>query len=170
MAVPEPQTLRPCLELMWTSGPLLSGSVSRILAFLTVTSPSMGAPSPHATASPGHPLRPPGHTAFLIRKTGAVSCPPPPHSGPRQAGSTVGVGVPVNNPSPCLHSLLQLVISGPVQQSPHTALPPGFYPHIHTPPLGYGAVPAHPAAHPALPTHPGHTFISGMTFPFRPIH
>lgn len=74
------------------------------------------------------------------------------------------------NPSPCLHSLLQLVISGPVQQSPHTALPPGFYPHIHTPPLGYGAVPAHPAAHPALPTHPGHTFISGMTFPFRPIH
>lgn len=74
------------------------------------------------------------------------------------------------NPSPCFCSLLQLVISGPVQQSPHTALPPGFYPHIHTPPLGYGAVPAHPAAHPALPTHPGHTFISGMTFPFRPIH
>ncbi|DAA15070.1 integrator complex subunit 15 [Bos taurus] len=68
------------------------------------------------------------------------------------------------------NNLLQLVISGPVQQSPHTALPPGFYPHIHTPPLGYGAVPAHPAAHPALPTHPGHTFISGMTFPFRPIH
>lgn len=61
------------------------------------------------------------------------------------------------------------MISGPVQQSPHAALPPGFYPHIHTPPLGYGAVPAHPAAHPALPTHPGHTFISGMTFPFRPI-
>ncbi|XP_013008219.1 integrator complex subunit 15 isoform X2 [Cavia porcellus] len=67
------------------------------------------------------------------------------------------------------NNLLQLVISGPVQQSPHTALPPGFYPHIHTPPLGYGAVPAHPAAHPALPTHPGHTFISGVTFPFRPI-
>lgn len=67
------------------------------------------------------------------------------------------------------NNLLQLVISGPVQQSPHAALPPGFYPHIHTPPLGYGAVPAHPAAHPALPTHPGHTFISGMTFPFRPI-
>ncbi|KAM5131374.1 integrator complex subunit 15 isoform 2-T2 [Callospermophilus lateralis] len=65
--------------------------------------------------------------------------------------------------------LLQLVISGPVQQSPHAALPPGFYPHIHTPPLGYGAVPAHPAAHPALPTHPGHTFISGVTFPFRPM-
>ncbi|EPY89057.1 hypothetical protein CB1_000138027 [Camelus ferus] len=73
------------------------------------------------------------------------------------------------DPSPCVRSLLQLVISGPVQQSPHAALPPGFYPHIHTPPLGYGAVPAHPAAHPALPTHPGHTFISGMTFPFRPI-
>ncbi|XP_065749233.1 integrator complex subunit 15 isoform X2 [Phocoena phocoena] len=67
------------------------------------------------------------------------------------------------------NNLLQLVISGPVPQSPHAALPPGFYPHIHTPPLGYGAVPAHPAAHPALPTHPGHTFISGMTFPFRPI-
>nr|BAC39915.1 unnamed protein product [Mus musculus] len=67
------------------------------------------------------------------------------------------------------NNLLQLVISGPVQQSPHTALPPGFYPHIHTPPLAYGAVPAHPAAHPALPTHPGHTFISGVTFPFRPI-
>ncbi|XP_012310890.1 integrator complex subunit 15 isoform X1 [Aotus nancymaae] len=67
------------------------------------------------------------------------------------------------------NNLLQLVISGPVQQPPHTALPPGFYPHIHTPPLGYGAVPAHPAAHPALPTHPGHTFISGVTFPFRPI-
>lgn len=73
------------------------------------------------------------------------------------------------NASPCVCSLLQLVISGPVQQSPHAALPPGFYPHIHTPPLGYGAVPAHPAAHPALPTHPGHTFLSGMTFPFRPI-
>ncbi|TKC38989.1 hypothetical protein EI555_003280, partial [Monodon monoceros] len=69
------------------------------------------------------------------------------------------------------NNLLQLVISGPVPQSPHAALPPGFYPHIHTPPLGYGAVPAHPAAHPALPTHPGHTFISGMTFPKgRPIH
>lgn len=67
------------------------------------------------------------------------------------------------------NNLLQLVISGPVQQSPHTALPPGFYPHIHTPPLAYGAVPAHPAAHPALPTHPGHTFLSGVTFPFRPI-
>lgn len=75
----------------------------------------------------------------------------------------------VPNPCPCICSLLQLVISGPVQQAPHAALPPGFYPHIHTPPLGYGAVPAHPAAHPALPTHPGHTFISGMTFPFRPI-
>lgn len=70
---------------------------------------------------------------------------------------------------PCVRSLLQLVISGPVQQSPHAALPPGFYPNIHTPPLGYGAVPAHPAAHPALPAHPGHTFLSGMTFPFRPI-
>ncbi|XP_076996671.1 integrator complex subunit 15 isoform X4 [Tamandua tetradactyla] len=67
------------------------------------------------------------------------------------------------------NNLLQLVISGPVQQSPHAALPPGFYPHIHTPPLGYGAVPPHPAAHPALPTHPGHTFLSGVTFPFRPI-
>nr|KAF6447668.1 hypothetical protein HJG63_012053 [Rousettus aegyptiacus] len=67
------------------------------------------------------------------------------------------------------NNLLQLVISGPVQQSPHAALPPGFYPHIHTPPLGYGAVPAHPAAHPALPAHPGHTFLSGMAFPFRPI-
>ncbi|XP_032728610.1 uncharacterized protein C7orf26 homolog isoform X4 [Lontra canadensis] len=67
------------------------------------------------------------------------------------------------------NNLLQLVISGPVQQAPHAALPPGFYPHIHTPPLGYGAVPAHPAAHPALPAHPGHTFMSGMTFPFRPI-
>lgn len=83
-----------------------------------------------------------------------------------------GTGQPnrrVPNPCSCLHSLLQLVISGPVQQAPHTALPPGFYPHIHTPPLGYGAVPAHPAAHPALPAHPGHTFMSGMTFPFRPI-
>ncbi|XP_036280298.1 uncharacterized protein C7orf26 homolog isoform X4 [Pipistrellus kuhlii] len=67
------------------------------------------------------------------------------------------------------NNLLQLVISGPVPQSPHAALPPGFYPHIHTPPLGYGAVPAHPAAHAALPTHPGHTFLSGMGFPFRPI-
>ena len=31
------------------------------------------------------------------------------------------------------------------------------------------AHPHHPPAHPALPTHPGHTFISGKTFPFRPI-
>ncbi|XP_074136146.1 integrator complex subunit 15 isoform X1 [Sminthopsis crassicaudata] len=72
------------------------------------------------------------------------------------------------------NNLLQLVISGPVQQSTHTALPPGFYPHIHTPPLGYPAHAAHPAipahpAHPALPAHPVQTFIPGMTFPYRPI-
>ncbi|XP_072460211.1 integrator complex subunit 15 isoform X2 [Notamacropus eugenii] len=72
------------------------------------------------------------------------------------------------------NNLLQLVISGPVQQSAHTALPPGFYPHIHTPPLGYPAHAAHPAipahpAHPALPAHPVQTFIPGMTFPYRPI-
>ncbi|OXB74498.1 UNVERIFIED_CONTAM: hypothetical protein H355_001880, partial [Colinus virginianus] len=73
-----------------------------------------------------------------------------------------------------LCSLLQLVISGPVQQPAHGALPPGFYPHIHTPPLGYPAHAAHPAlpahpAHPALPAHPVQTFIPGMTFPYRPI-
>ncbi|XP_062444176.1 integrator complex subunit 15 [Rhea pennata] len=75
------------------------------------------------------------------------------------------------------NNLLQLVISGPVQQPTHGALPPGFYPHIHTPPLGYPAhaahpaLPAHPAhpAHPALPAHPVQTFIPGMTFPYRPI-
>ncbi|XP_028913297.1 LOW QUALITY PROTEIN: uncharacterized protein C7orf26 homolog [Ornithorhynchus anatinus] len=69
------------------------------------------------------------------------------------------------------NNLLQLVISGPVQQSTHAALPPGFYPHIHTPPLGYPTHAAHPAmpAHPALPAHPVQTFIPGMTFPYRPI-
>ncbi|KAM6379505.1 integrator complex subunit 15 [Calonectris borealis] len=72
------------------------------------------------------------------------------------------------------NNLLQLVISGPVQQPTHGALPPGFYPHIHTPPLGYPAHAAHPAlpahpAHPALPAHPVQTFIPGMTFPYRPI-
>ncbi|XP_006011104.1 integrator complex subunit 15 [Latimeria chalumnae] len=60
------------------------------------------------------------------------------------------------------NNLLQLVISGPVQQPPHSALIPGFYPHIHTPPLGY---PAH-AAHPA---HPVQTFLPSMGFPYRPI-
>ncbi|XP_030044747.1 uncharacterized protein C7orf26 [Microcaecilia unicolor] len=58
------------------------------------------------------------------------------------------------------NNLLQLVISGPVQQPSHAALPPGFYPHIHTPPLAY----------PGLPAHPVQTFIPGMTFPYRPIH
>lgn len=95
-------------------------------------------------------------------------------ASPRASGACVRAVCPGltgidANPPPCVRSLLQLVISGPVPQSPHAALPPGFYPHIHTPPLGYGAVPAHPAAHPALPTHPGHTFLSGMGFPFRPI-
>nr|XP_014432736.2 uncharacterized protein C7orf26 homolog [Pelodiscus sinensis] len=80
---------------------------------------------------------------------------------------TVCARLPHNN-------LLQLVISGPVQQPTHAALPPGFYPHIHTPPLGYPAHAAHPAlpahpAHPALPAHPVQTFIPGMTFPYRPI-
>ncbi|XP_062998991.1 integrator complex subunit 15 [Elgaria multicarinata webbii] len=63
------------------------------------------------------------------------------------------------------NNLLQLVISGPVQQPSHAALPPGFYPPIHTPPLGY---PTH-AAHPAIPAHPVQTFMPGMAFPYRPI-
>ncbi|XP_054850806.1 integrator complex subunit 15 [Eublepharis macularius] len=70
------------------------------------------------------------------------------------------------------NNLLQLVISGPVQQPAHAALPPGFYSPIHTPPLGYPTHAAHPAipAHPALPAHPVQTFIPGMAFPYRPIH
>nr|XP_003230315.2 PREDICTED: uncharacterized protein C7orf26 homolog isoform X1 [Anolis carolinensis] len=60
------------------------------------------------------------------------------------------------------NNLLQLVISGPVQQPAHTSLPPGFYPSIHTPPLGY-------PAHAALPAHPVQTFIPGMAFPYRPV-
>lgn len=126
-----------------------------------------------------------GHAHWALVHPPAVVAtdrPPPPRLGacvsvpasPRASGACVravcpgltGIGA---NPPPCVRSLLQLVISGPVPQSPHAALPPGFYPHIHTQPLGYGAVPAHPAAHPALPTHPGHTFLSGMGFPFRPI-
>lgn len=69
------------------------------------------------------------------------------------------------------NNLLQLVISGPVQQPAHAALPPGFYPPIHTPPLGYPPHAAHAAipAHPALPAHPVQTFIPGMAFPYRPI-
>ncbi|KAJ7306045.1 hypothetical protein JRQ81_010411 [Phrynocephalus forsythii] len=63
------------------------------------------------------------------------------------------------------NNLLQLVISGPVQQPAHASLPPGFYPPIHTPPLGY---PAH-SGHPALPAHPVQTFLPGMAFPYRPI-
>uniref|UniRef100_A0A2H6NGH6 Uncharacterized protein n=1 Tax=Micrurus carvalhoi TaxID=3147026 RepID=A0A2H6NGH6_9SAUR len=65
---------------------------------------------------------------------------------------TVCSGLPHNN-------LLQLVISGPVQPSAHSALPPGFYPPIHTPPLGY---PAHAA-------HPVQAFMPGIAFPYRPI-
>ncbi|KAJ8246003.1 hypothetical protein GJAV_G00262610 [Gymnothorax javanicus] len=75
------------------------------------------------------------------------------------------------------NNLLQLVISGPVQQPPHSPYQPGFYPHIRTPPLGYPPRPA-PVAHSALPAHPAHnahsphptqTFLPGMTFPYRPI-
>ncbi|XP_015215558.1 integrator complex subunit 15 isoform X2 [Lepisosteus oculatus] len=79
------------------------------------------------------------------------------------------------------NNLLQLVLSGPVQQQPpHSAFQPGFYPHIHTPPLGYPARPTPPAhsqhpAHPphpphsALPAHPVQPFLPGMAFPYRPI-
>ncbi|XP_043945714.1 uncharacterized protein C7orf26 homolog [Protopterus annectens] len=70
------------------------------------------------------------------------------------------------------NNLLQLIISGPVQQPPpHSTLPPGFYPHIHNPPLAY---PAH-AAHPALPAHAAHAahsvqnFMPSVTFPYRPL-
>ncbi|KAL4659080.1 hypothetical protein GN956_G2459 [Arapaima gigas] len=63
------------------------------------------------------------------------------------------------------NNLLQLVMSGPVQQPPHSAFQPGFYPHIHTPPLGY---PPRPTAAPA--THSAHpSFLPGMSFPYRPI-
>ncbi|KAJ8363924.1 hypothetical protein SKAU_G00127550 [Synaphobranchus kaupii] len=78
------------------------------------------------------------------------------------------------------NNLLQLVMSGPVQQPPHSPYQPGFYPHIHTPPLGYPPRPAS-AAHSTLPTHTAHpahnthsphptqTFLPGMNFPYRPI-
>ncbi|KAJ6655989.1 hypothetical protein lerEdw1_004574 [Lerista edwardsae] len=66
------------------------------------------------------------------------------------------------------NNLLQLVISGPVQQPAHAALPPGFYPPMHTPPLGYPPHAAMPA-HPALPAHSVQTFMPGMAFPYRPI-
>ncbi|KPP58174.1 hypothetical protein Z043_124021, partial [Scleropages formosus] len=64
------------------------------------------------------------------------------------------------------NNLLQLVMSGPVQQPPHSAFQPGFYPHIHTPPLGYPPRPSTPAAA-AHPAHP--SFIPGMSFPYRPM-
>ncbi|KAL1005220.1 hypothetical protein UPYG_G00056250 [Umbra pygmaea] len=62
------------------------------------------------------------------------------------------------------NNLLQLVLSGPVQQS-------GFYPHASTPPLGYSPRPSplgpHPSSH---PPYPPQTFITSMTFPLRPTH
>ncbi|KAI1896078.1 hypothetical protein AGOR_G00091100 [Albula goreensis] len=78
------------------------------------------------------------------------------------------------------NNLLQLVMSGPVQQPPHSPYQPGFYPHIHTPPLGYPPRPAsvpHSTlpAHAPLPSHTAHaplpsqTFMPGMAFPYRPI-
>ncbi|XP_059835408.1 integrator complex subunit 15 isoform X2 [Hypanus sabinus] len=57
------------------------------------------------------------------------------------------------------NNLLQLVLTGPVQQSSHTALPPGFYPHIH----------ASPARYPMYSTHPVQTYMPGMAFSYRPI-
>ncbi|XP_052358114.1 integrator complex subunit 15-like isoform X4 [Oncorhynchus keta] len=63
------------------------------------------------------------------------------------------------------NNLLQLVMSGPVQQS-------GFYPHIHTPPLGYSPRPSplgpHPSSH--SPSFPPQPFLPSMAFPFRPSH
>ncbi|XP_060116879.1 integrator complex subunit 15 [Heteronotia binoei] len=88
----------------------------------------------------------------VVMAAGALLC-------TREDLRTVCSRLPHNN-------LLQLVVSGPVQQPSHAALPPGFYPPIHTPPLGY---PAHTAI-PALPAHPVQTFIPGMAFPYRPIH
>ncbi|XP_010864635.1 uncharacterized protein C7orf26 homolog [Esox lucius] len=74
------------------------------------------------------------------------------------------------------NNLLQLVLSGPVQQS-------AFYPHVNTPPLGYSPRPLgphlsahsphptsrspHPSSYPSYPSQP---FIAGMAFPFRPSH
>ncbi|XP_048848177.1 integrator complex subunit 15 [Brienomyrus brachyistius] len=66
------------------------------------------------------------------------------------------------------NNLLQLVMSGPVQQPPHSPFQPGFYPHIHTPPLGYPPRPS-PPAHSTHPPHPAPQFLSGMAFPYRPI-
>eukprot|EP00062_Callorhinchus_milii_P009158 gi/632952623/ref/XP_007891952.1/ PREDICTED: uncharacterized protein C7orf26 homolog [Callorhinchus milii] len=58
------------------------------------------------------------------------------------------------------NNLLQLVLTGPVQQQPqHTALPPGFYPHIHAPPTGY----------PMYSTHPVQTYMPNVAFSYRPI-
>ncbi|XP_048465531.1 integrator complex subunit 15 isoform X2 [Rhincodon typus] len=57
------------------------------------------------------------------------------------------------------NNLLQLVLTGPVQQSPHTALPPGFYPHIHASSAGY----------PMYSTHPVQTYMPGMAFSYRPM-
>uniref|UniRef100_A0A674AWG0 Integrator complex subunit 15 n=1 Tax=Salmo trutta TaxID=8032 RepID=A0A674AWG0_SALTR len=65
------------------------------------------------------------------------------------------------------NNLLQLVMSGPVQQS-------GFYPHIHTPPLGYSPRPGplgpHPSSHSPHTSFPSQPFLPSMAFPFRPSH
>ncbi|XP_040087182.1 uncharacterized protein C7orf26 homolog isoform X1 [Oryx dammah] len=52
------------------------------------------APPVHIPPPPGHPLRPPVHTAVLTQGPGAVSRRPPPCSGPWQEGGTVGAGAP----------------------------------------------------------------------------
>ncbi|XP_071246399.1 integrator complex subunit 15 isoform X1 [Salvelinus alpinus] len=65
------------------------------------------------------------------------------------------------------NNLLQMVMSGPVQQS-------GFYPHIHTPPLGYSSRPGplgpHPSSHSPHPSFPSQPFLPSLAFPFRPSH
>ncbi|XP_072916676.1 integrator complex subunit 15 [Hemitrygon akajei] len=58
------------------------------------------------------------------------------------------------------NNLLQLVLTGPVQQSSHTALPPGFYPHIH----------ASPARYPMYSSHPVQTYMPAVNDRHRVLH
>ncbi|KAM6948256.1 integrator complex subunit 15 [Aplochiton taeniatus] len=61
------------------------------------------------------------------------------------------------------NNLLQLVMSGPVQQS-------GYYPHIQAPLLGYSPRPSPLTSHTTHSPLTPHPFLPGMAFPYRPSH
>lgn len=133
--VPESQTPRPVRSACGPQGPCSPGAVGRVLAFATVASPPPPpGPPVHIPPPPGQPLRPllctqPSSPRAWCR---SAALPPPPAMALGRQAARLEPAHP--NPSPCLRSLLQLVISGLCSShAPHGASPWVLPPHPHAP-------------------------------------